>query len=206
METNYFKEDDFLKDNQNIHTAKETINQNDIRRILVPSHRLTPLKNSWDTIVSLLVEKMKLMLRMNVQRRTIEIKNSNETNDNLNLQRADDFLQAYILGFELNDAVSFLRVDDIYLETFDIKDIKNLHGDHLSRAIGRITGEKGKTRHAIENSTKTRIVVADSKISVMGGFTNLKLARNAISSLIMGSPSNKVYNQLRMIAKRKSEI
>lgn len=71
---------------------------------------------------------MKLLIRMNVKQRVVELKFSELCEDRLNLNRAADFLKAFMLGFELTDAVSLLRLDDLYVESFEIKDVKRLHG------------------------------------------------------------------------------
>lgn len=143
------------------------------RRIPVPRHRYTPLRQNWDSILKTLVEHMKLQIRMNTKRRSIELRTGPNTEDIGAIQKAADFLKAFMLGFEIQDSVAILRLDDLYMETFEVKDVKTLHGDHAKRCIGRICGEKGKTKFAIENATRSRIVVADSKIHILGCFSNI---------------------------------
>jgi len=177
----------------------------ELRRIPVPPQRLTPLRNHWKELLNPLVEHMQLQVRMNTKRRCVEMRISQHTEDPGALQKGADFMRAFMLGFEVQDAIALLRLNDLFLDSFEIKDVKRLQGNHLARAIGRIAGQQGKTKNAIENSTRTRIVLADSKIHIMGSFANAKSARNAICSLIMGSEPGKVYNRLKTVSRRLSE-
>ncbi|KAF8920992.1 hypothetical protein CPB85DRAFT_1210868 [Mucidula mucida] len=182
--------------------AQKTTLKSETRRIPIPPHRMTPLKKDWVNIFGPLTEILGLQVRMNVQRRCVEARTSRATKDIGALQKGADFVKAYALGFDVNDAIALLRLDDLYLDSFEIKDVKTLHGDHLSRAIGRIAGQDGKTKFTIENASRTRIVLADTKIHIMGSFQNIKVARDAIVSLILGSPPGKVYAGLRTVSSR----
>jgi RNA-binding protein PNO1 len=144
-------------------------------------------------------------VRFNTKTRSVEMRTSPHTIDTGALQKGADFVSAFMMGFEVQDAVALLRLDDLYVESFQVTDVKLLRGDHLSRAIGRIAGQDGKTRFAIENATRTRIVVADQRIHLLGSYANLRVARNAICDLILGAPPGKVYNNMRNVAKRMSE-
>jgi RNA-binding protein PNO1 len=175
------------------------------RRVRCPAHRYTPLRECWEQLLTPLVEYLKLQVRFNTRTRSVEIKTSRHTPEASSLQKGADFVGAFMLGFEPQDAVALLRLDDLYVESFQVADVKTLRGDHLSRAIGRVAGQDGKTRFAIENATRTRVVIADSRIHLLGSYGNIRLARNAICDLILGAPPGKVYNNMRNVAKRMNE-
>jgi len=188
-----------------ISAAAASGGKTEYRRIRCPPHRLTPLRNHWEHLMSPIVEFLKLQIRFNPSNRSVELKTSDSTNDPGAIQKGQDFIEAFMMGFEVQDAVALLRLDDLYIDSFLVTDVKMLAGDHLSRAIGRVAGQDGKTKYAIENATRTRIVMADQKIHIMGSFANIKLARDAICNLIIGAPPGKVYNQMRNVAKRLNE-
>ncbi|CBZ30905.1 conserved hypothetical protein [Leishmania mexicana MHOM/GT/2001/U1103] len=183
------------------------------RSIKIPHHRFPPLKKVWMEVYTPIVEQCKLEIRMNLKTRSVDLRTSPSTStaegdqsataSKIMLQKAEDFVKAVIAGFDVRDAVALLRMDDVYIEGFEIKDVRaNLQGDNLSRCIGRISGSHGKTKYTIENVTRTRIVVADTKIWIMGTTQNIRVARDSICDLIRGSPAAKVYTRIRAVMNR----
>lgn len=91
------------------------------RKVLVPPQRFTPLKTNWPKIYPPLVEHLKLQVRMNIKSKAVELRTSKFTTDSGALQKGADFIHAFTLGFDVDDAIALLRLDDLYIETFEIK-------------------------------------------------------------------------------------
>merc|ERR1712029_679394 len=155
---------------------KEKVDDSELRKVFVPSHRYGPLKENWMKIFTPVVEHLKLQIRFNLKSRHVEIK-MGKAQDIASLQKAADFVKAFILGFEVDDSLALLRLDDLFLDSFEVTDVKDLKGDHLARATGRLAGKGGRTKYTIENVTKTRIVLADTKVHILGSFQNIQIAK-----------------------------
>ncbi|CAA9989443.1 small subunit rRNA processing KH domain protein, putative [Plasmodium knowlesi strain H] len=189
-----------LKNRKN---TSSTFNNNEMRILTIPKHRISSIKTNWMELIKPIVTHLKLEIRMVGDK--IQVRTCKLTEDKNNLQKSSDYIKAYLLGFTIEDSLALLRIDDLYIESFQVKDVKILKGDHLSRCIGRICGSNGATKYAIENATKTRIVIAGDKIHILGSFNNIKMARYSICSLILGSTQGKIFNKLNILAKRMKE-
>ncbi|KAG6387587.1 hypothetical protein SASPL_152779 [Salvia splendens] len=106
------------------------------RKISVPPHRYTPLKKAWLEIYTPIYDEMKIDIRMNLMARRVELKTRRDTPDVSNLQKCADFVHAFMLGFDVIDAVALLRMDELYVESFEIKDVKTLKGNTCPERSG----------------------------------------------------------------------
>jgi hypothetical protein len=105
-------------------TVRSQLPQDEVRKIIVPSRRIGPLRETWKELIAPLVTHMGLQVRFNTQTKQIELKVGPATKDIAAIQKGQDYCRAFVLGFELKDAVALLRMDDLFIDGFDVDDVK----------------------------------------------------------------------------------
>jgi RNA-binding protein PNO1 len=126
----------------------------EIRKIPVPAHRYSPLKENWMKIFTPIVEHLHLQIRFNLKIRQVlpkivelllvlvnhflylqvEIRTCKETPDIASIQKAADFVRAFVYGFDIDDALALIRLDDLFIDSFEIKDVKSsLKGNYFHK-------------------------------------------------------------------------
>lgn len=100
--------------------------KNDIeyRKIIVPQNRYKALKQNWLKLFTPIVEHLNLQMRYNIGSRSVEIRTLPSTKDKISIQKAADFVRAFILGFGVEDSLALIRLDEMFLESFEIQDGK----------------------------------------------------------------------------------
>lgn len=73
----------------------ESENKNELRKVPVPAHRYSPLKENWLKIFTPVVEHLQLQIRFNLKTRNVEIRGTDDTSNVSNLQKAADFVKVF---------------------------------------------------------------------------------------------------------------
>jgi len=194
-------------------TAETSEINNDVfspleKSVYIPKTRYNYLKENWKTILELITKKLKLQIRYNLKTKYVDLRTCEETESNDQLTTGASYIEAIAKGFNIADSVVLIRLPNIALDSIDIGQQKlSLKGNSFSRAIGRIAGRSGSTLYSIENATKTRMVLNGKKVHFMGTVENIQIAKTCVQNLIIGSPANKVYGNLKnMVSKASSKV
>jgi RNA-binding protein PNO1 len=191
-----------MSESQSLSYEEKMEKEYQLRSIPIPPQRQGAIKRDWTRICMSIVEQCGLHIRMNLKTKAVDIRTCEATKDASLLERGALFIRAIILGFGVEDALVVIKMGDVFLDSFDIKDVKKLKNDHLDRAIGRIIGKDGKVKKAIETSSKTRIVVDDTDIHILGSVENIRVAKDSVCRLIQGSQPGKICNRVRVISSK----
>ncbi len=122
-------------------------------------------------------------------------------NDSVGLMSAKDIVKAIARGFNPEIALRLTKQDYCF-EIIDLSDFTKNTKD-LARVRGRIIGKEGKARKRIEELTDTNISVYGRTVGIIGNIEKVALAKQAVESLLKGSPHNKIYG--RILKKNKEE-
>ncbi|QDX40099.1 pre-rRNA-processing protein PNO1 [Salarchaeum sp. JOR-1] len=126
-----------------------------------------------------------------------------KTGDPIRGLNGPDIVRAIGRGFRPDDALSLLDDDMRMFDTIDIGRAARNDND-LRRKKGRLIGENGRTRELIEELTGASVVIYGSTFGVIGGPTEVEIARSAAEMILDGAPHGAVYSFLER--KRAEEL
>lgn len=126
-----------------------------------------------------------------------------EGEDSVTLYTLKDVVQAIGRGLSAEVATELLKEDNM-LEIVTIQDYAGKSKKKQDRLRGRVIGTKGKSRRMLERMTETHISVYGKTVAIVGNIENVAMAKEAVESLLAGSPHGNVYKWLEE-KKRKLE-
>ena len=109
--------------------------------------------------------------------------------------KALEIVTAIGRGFSPEKAVRLLKGENT-LHVINLREFGGKTPEQIERIKGRIIGDSGKARVNMENLSNADITVYGKTVSVIGEPTQLKLAIDAIESLLSGSMHGYVYKKI----------
>ncbi|MEM4755884.1 MAG: KH domain-containing protein [Candidatus Woesearchaeota archaeon] len=156
----------------------------------IPKERIAVVIGKQGQEKKQLETQLNVNLKIDSQEGDIEI----TATDGLLLFTAKEVIHAIGRGFNPDIALQLTK-QDFGFEQISLNDY--VRGkNHLVRIRSRIIGREGKARENIEQLTETNISIYGKTICVIGRIDQVLLAKQAIVSLIQGSPHANVYKWL----------
>jgi len=178
--------------------------------VKIPKERIGVLIGPGGSVRRRIEEALGVKLRVDSRSGDVEIALKDEEGDVSKLYQALNVVRAIGRGFSPERAFRLFD-EDMLLDVIDLREYVGKSENALRRVKGRIIGRDGKTRRLIEELTGVYVSVYGHTVSLIGGFDQLLVAREAVTKLIKGSQHKTVYNYLfravrDLKRRRKTEI
>lgn len=119
--------------------------------------------------------------------------------DALGAMVAKNIIMAIGRGFSPQRAMR-LSEDDCLLEVVSFSE--RATSDERSKTLrARLIGARGKTRRIIEELTGAYISIYGKTVGIIGGWQQVRIAKNAIEQILEGKPHSVVYRYLEQAQK-----
>lgn len=158
----------------------------------IPVERVGVLLGSSGTVKKEIEEKTRTVITVDPYTGTVIIEPAFPQTTALELMKAQNVVRAIGYGFSPERAYRLLEEDQV-LEIIDVRQYIGSKPNHLRRVLGRIIGEEGKARKALEELTGTYISVYESSVAIIGDYETANIAKKAIEMLIEGRMHSTVY-------------
>lgn len=162
--------------------------------IKIPKERIGVLIGEGGKIKEEIEEESGAELNINSKTGLVKIDVS-DIDDPVRSMKVEDVVKAIGRGFNPKKAIHILR-DEIYFELIDIRDYVGKNANAVRRMRGRVIGKDGRSRELIEELSETYVSIYGNTIGIIGGSTELSIARKAIEMLLEGSEHATVYSYL----------
>jgi len=116
--------------------------------------------------------------------------------------KALEIVTAIGRGFSPEKAMRLLKGENT-LYVINLREFGAKSPEQMERIKGRIIGDSGKARVNMENLSNTNITVYGKTVSIIGEPIQLKLAIDAIESLLSGSMHGHVYKKIEFARRQQ---
>ncbi|TDG42988.1 hypothetical protein AWZ03_010573 [Drosophila navojoa] len=164
-------------------TPQPRRNRSNTIKVRVPKHKRNVIKRNWSQITFPLVEDMKLRARFYIKALYVELSVTPETPKVACLIKGAEFFKAFIYGFELKDALQLLYIDNTFLDSFRLPSVEMLNPESIYSSYAFLSSV-GETKFIIERTTRSRIVLVEDTVYVIGSSKNIRRARRAVLNLL----------------------
>ena len=172
-----------------------------MRVFVLPAKRLARLKIGGGKALRELERKgsVKIAVKEEGEYATLEIEGGSEGE-----WVAEQVLRAIDLGFLPRQATKLFG-ENVFLEVVDLGEAMHGKANAVTRMKARLIGSEGRIRKALEELSEAAIAISDDeRVGLLGGFDEVRAAKEAILRLLEGKQHGGVISYLRH-EKRKRE-